>query len=189
MRRLAEALSLFLVTNIDDLVVLALFFGWASSRRERWQGVLGQYVGFVLLLLLSILGAAGATLLPDDAIRWLGLLPLALGLHAGWTALRERRSVAEEAPVRRAVGWWTVAGVTFANGGDNVGVYVPAFAQLEAAEVALFVAVFLGLVALWCLLAARIAAHPRGAATLDRWGDVVYPVALIAIGVALLATG
>ena len=190
MRRLAEAFSLFAVTNIDDLVVLALFFGWAAGRRERWQVVLGQYAGFVLLLVLSTLGAAGAALLPEGAIRWLGLVPLALGLGAGWSAMRERREEGEEdTPARRAIGWWVVAGVTFANGGDNVGVYVPAFAQLDAREVAVTVAVFLCLVAVWCVAAVRIAAHPRVEASLERWGDVIYPVALIAIGVVLLLNG
>lgn len=189
MRDVAEALSLFVVTNIDDLVVLALFFGWASTRRERVQVVVGQYVGFVALLAVSVVGAAGATLLPEGAIRWLGLVPLALGLYAGWVALRERRGGPEDASPRRSLGWWTVAGVTFANGGDNVGVYVPAFAQLDANEVALFAAVFLCSVAVWCWAAARIAGHPRVAAALDRWGDVLYPVALVVIGAVILMSG
>ena len=190
MRRLAEAFSLFAVTNIDDLVVLALFFGWAAGRRERWQVVLGQYAGFVLLLVLSTLGAAGAALLPEGAIRWLGLVPLALGLGAGWSAMRERREEGEEdTPARRAIGWWVVAGVTFANGGDNLGVYVPAFARLDPGDVAIYVGVFLVLVALWCAIALRIAAHPPIAAALERWGDVLYPVALVCIGVVLLLNG
>jgi cadmium resistance protein CadD (predicted permease) len=192
MRRLVEAISLFAVTNVDDLVVLSLFFGWASTRRDRVQVVLGQYVGFALLLVLSVVGAAGATLLPDGAVRWLGLVPLALGVVAGWQTLRERRArrdEAEETVPRRALGWWAVAGVTFANGGDNLGVYIPAFAQLDRAAVASFVAIFLCLVALWCAMAVRIAGHPRVAAALDRWGDVLYPAALVAIGVVLLVSG
>jgi cadmium resistance protein CadD (predicted permease) len=189
MRRLVEAISLFAVTNVDDLVVLSLFFGWATTRRERGQVVLGQYVGFALLLVLAVVGAAGAALLPDGAVRWLGLVPLALGLYAGWQTLGARRADADEAAPRRALGWWAVAGVTFANGGDNLGVYIPAFAQLDGAAVATFVAIFLCLVALWCAAAVRIAGHPRVATALDRWGDVLYPAALVVIGVVLLVSG
>ncbi len=76
-----KAASIFAVTNIDDIVVLAVFFGQAGpSRAAAIRVVLGQYVGFAAILAVSVAGAlGGAELLPRAAIPYLGLLPLLLG--------------------------------------------------------------------------------------------------------------
>src|SRR5689334_12979011 len=117
---------MFAATNIDDMVVLAVFFGRAAAGRTGVvRVVVGQYVGFIAILALSLLGALGARLLPHAAIPYLGLLPLFLGIRAAWRLWRPQD---EDDPGRRGVGVVDVAAVTFANGGDNIGVYVPVFA-------------------------------------------------------------
>lgn len=73
--------------------------------------------------------AYGATFLPGSAVPYLGLLPRALGAKAAVQAWRHRGAAEEE----RQAGEGgpkplEVAAVTFANGGDNIGVYVPVFA-------------------------------------------------------------
>ncbi|WP_236053385.1 cadmium resistance transporter [Streptomyces musisoli] len=91
--------------------------------------MLGQYLGFAAILAASVAAAFGATFLPESAIPYLGFLPLALGLEAAWQTWRHRgiedddRAAEEGGP--KAL---EVAAVTFANGGDNIGVYVPVFA-------------------------------------------------------------
>ncbi|WP_255512796.1 cadmium resistance transporter [Kribbella sp. VKM Ac-2568] len=74
------------------IVVLALFFGHAHEhgRAGAIRVVVGQYLGFAAILAASIVGALGAGLLPESVIPYLGLLPLYLGLRAGWSAWRER---------------------------------------------------------------------------------------------------
>ena len=71
---------------------------------------------------------AGA-FLPSAAIPYFGLIPLGLGLWAAWQAWRgDDDDDDDEAKVAgKKVGVWTVAGVTLANGGDNIGVYTPVF--------------------------------------------------------------
>ena len=54
-----------------------------------------------------------------------------------------------------------VAGVTIANGADNVAVYVPVFRALGAADSAVFLLVFVLLIALWCAAGAWLGGHPR----------------------------
>ena len=82
---------MFAVTNIDDLLVLALFFGrWAGHRGASARVVLGQYLGFAGILVASVAGALGAGLLPRPAVAYLGLLPLLLGIRAAWEVWRER---------------------------------------------------------------------------------------------------
>jgi len=132
---IAQAAGLFAVTNVDDIVLLALYFGQAAGQRgPTLRVVSGQYLGFAGILGASVVGALGAGLLPESAIPYLGLLPLALGLRAGWRTWRERHNTQDDkewhkdATDRSAPGVLAVAAVTFANGGDNIGVYVPVFA-------------------------------------------------------------
>ncbi|MCP2197018.1 Cadmium resistance protein CadD, predicted permease [Lentzea flava] len=136
-----RAAGMFAVTNVDDLVLLALFFARARSAR---QVVVGQYLGFAGILVVAVLGALGASLLPEQFRPWLGLIPLALGLKAAWSLWRGNDDD-EEPDV--APGVLAVAGVTLANGGDNIGVYVPVFTVADSLWV--YVAVFLVLVGLW----------------------------------------
>jgi cadmium resistance transporter len=88
---LGQAAVMFAVTNIDDIVVLAVFFGRAVDERAgATRVIVGQYLGFVGILTVSVLGALGANLLPEAAIPYLGVLPLLLGLRAAWQVWRSR---------------------------------------------------------------------------------------------------
>lgn len=130
-----RAIGTFAFTNIDDAVVLAVFFGQARGHRGANLRIIGgQYLGFMALLAVSLAGAiVGTALLPTTALPYLGLLPIALGFWAGWTTWRERRRGRDEgvdavAASAQSMRVWRVAVVTFGNGGDNIGVYVPIFA-------------------------------------------------------------
>jgi len=172
-----QAVGMFAVTNIDDLLVLVLFFGQVAGNGGAVTPVVaGQYLGFAAILSASILGAVGANLLPASAIPYLGLLPLTLGVRAAWTAWRDRGGGwdAEQArPVSGEAGprVWQVTAVTLANGGDNIAVYVPVFAVAGAGGMAVYTAVFLVGVALWCAAARFLATRPVIARALARWGQ------------------
>jgi cadmium resistance protein CadD (predicted permease) len=88
---------MFAATNIDDLLVLALFFGQAAGKRgSALRITLGQYLGFSAILLASVVGALGAALLPGSFIPYLGLLPLLLGVRSAWEVWRERGDRSDE---------------------------------------------------------------------------------------------
>ena len=173
---------MFAVTNIDDLVVLAVFFGQGGSRARV---VAGQYLGFLALVAVSVLGALGAGLLPDRVIPFLGLVPVLLGLRAAWQLWRHRGD--DDDDVRPGGGVLQVAAVTFANGGDNIGVYVPVFTVAGPAGTAGYLAVFLVGVAVWCAASWFLATRPVIARALARWGHYILPVVLLVIGVTILA--
>ncbi|MFD9891690.1 cadmium resistance transporter [Amycolatopsis sp. NPDC059027] len=188
MGQLGPAAGVFAVTNVDDLVLLALFFAKAAGERGgAVRVVAGQYLGFAAILAVSICGALGADLLPERMIPWLGLLPLLIGLRAGWLAWRGRHAE-DDAPPADRVAILSVAGVTVANGGDNVGVYVPVFAAAGTRELVVYAVVFLALVAVWCGAGRFLATRPPIARVLARWGHVVLPVVLIGIGLLILCT-
>ncbi|MCK2239160.1 MULTISPECIES: cadmium resistance transporter [unclassified Crossiella] len=188
---LGQAVVMFVVTNVDDIVLLALFFGQATGSRGVIRVVAGQYLGFAGILAASIVGALGAGLLPAPVIPYLGLLPLVLGLRAGWQAWRERRSGGEDESEVPGAGPTVaaVAAVTFANGGDNIGVYVPVFANAGTTGLIVYTVVFLLLVGVLCVLGRYFATRPLVARALARWGHVALPVVLIGIGLLILVEG
>jgi cadmium resistance protein CadD (predicted permease) len=189
---LGQAVGMFAVTNLDDIVVLALFFGQAHGRAGAIRVVIGQYLGFAAILAASIIGALGAGLLPESIIPYLGVLPLFLGLRAAWSAWRDRENHDQDEPEAKSFSGpsiWQVAAVTLANGGDNIGVYVPIFAVAGIKGMTVFVAVFLIGVALWCLAGRYFATRPVIARALSRWGHIMLPIVLITIGLLILIEG
>ncbi len=129
-----QAVGLFLVTNIDDIIVLSLFFARGAGVGGTTTAILvGQYLGFGAILAASVLVAVGATtFLPEEVIAYFGLIPLLLGAYAAWRAWRGRGEDDEQKTAGKKVAVGTVAAVTFANGGDNIGVYVPVFVTVGA---------------------------------------------------------
>ncbi|GAB3112418.1 cadmium resistance transporter [Janibacter alkaliphilus] len=188
---LLQAVGLFIATNIDDIIVLSLFFARGAGRSGTTAKILvGQYLGFLGILAAAVLVTIGAGwALPSEAIPYFGLIPLALGLWAGWQALRGEGDDDDAAVAGKSVAVATVAGVTFANGGDNIGVYVPVFLNISMAAVITYCLVFLLLVAVLVGLAKFVATREPIAEVLERWEHILFPIVLIGLGVAILVGG
>lgn len=125
-------------------------------------------------------------------IPYLGLLPLALGLKAAWQGWRHRneadgeREAGEEDGGPKVV---EVAAVPLADGGDNVGAYVPVFATAGAGGMSVYAVVFLILVGVWCFAGRFFATRPLVAGALSRWGHVLLPSVLISLGLLIPVEG
>ena len=187
-----QAIGLFAATNIDDIIVLSLFFARGAGQRGTTARILaGQYLGFAGILVAAILVTTGAgAFLPPAAIPYFGLIPLGLGLWAAWEAWRGDGDDDDEAKVAgKKVGVGTVAGVTFANGGDNIGVYTPVFLSVEPLAVVAYCVIFLALVAVLVALAKFVATRPPIAEVLERWEDILFPIVLIGLGIVILVSG
>lgn len=194
---IGQAVGVFAVTNIDDILILALFFGQLAGVRGRTARVaLGQYLGFGAILAASLVGALGAGFMPTEWLPYLGLLPLLLGLRAAWNLWRERREATDDdqgdangEEAEAGPGALSIAAVTLANGGDNIGVYIPLFAVAGVGGQIVYVAVFLVLVAVWVAAGRFLATRPPIARALARWGHYLLPVVLIGIGLVILIEG
>jgi cadmium resistance protein CadD (predicted permease) len=82
------AATAFLVTNVDDLFLLTLWF----VRRSRFGTVLlGQFVGFSAILFFCLIGYWGLRFLSQSGMHWLGLAPIAIGVKQLLSVLREQR--------------------------------------------------------------------------------------------------
>ncbi|GAA4735796.1 cadmium resistance transporter [Phytohabitans rumicis] len=182
----AAAVGVFAGTNVDDLVVLTVLFLAArtAGRPRPWQIWAGQYAGIGVLVAVSAVAALGLTIVPDGWIRLLGLIPLALGVRGLIAALRHDDDAPE--PVT-ASGLLSVAGVTIANGGDNISVYTPLLRTIGLAGSLVTVAVFAVLVAVWCAAGSLLASHPKVIAGARRYGHWIVPAVFIAVGALILA--
>lgn len=188
------AVGLFFLTNIDDVIVLALFFARGAGQRGTMVRILGgQYLGFIGILGAAVLVSLGAgAFLPEEAIPYFGLFPLILGLRAAWHVWcnRDDDDDDDESKVTgKKIGVWTVAAVTFGNGGDNIGVYVPVFLNVEPAAVFAYCVVFLALVIVLVWLAKFVATRRPIAEVLERWEHILFPVVLIILGLFILING
>ncbi len=188
---IALGITAFAATNVDDSLILLLFFG---DRRYRIRHVFaGQALGVGLLVLISLAGALLALAVPERWVGLLGLLPVALGVRE-LVARRRGGADSVRAPESTlsagAPGWRraaAVAGVTLANGGDNVGVYAPLFAARSPAETTLLLTVFAAMLAVWLFGALYLARRSAMARPIGLVGRAVFPYLLILLGAAILS--
>jgi cadmium resistance protein CadD (predicted permease) len=190
---IAEAAGLFAVTNFDDIVILSLFFSQGAGKRGSARRVIaGQYLAFTAILAVAIAVTVGASFLPKAALPYLGLLPIALGLRDASKVWKNRKPSDSGERAESGQGGPTilkVATTTFANGGDNIGVYVPVFTNVGASGTVVYCVVFLVLVGIWCAAGRFVATRPVIARPLSRWGHILLPVVLITIGLLILIEG
>lgn len=177
---LALAVTLFASTNIDDLVVLIGFF---TDRRLRARDIVaGQFAGMSVLFLLSASGALLSLVTPKAFLGLLGIVPIAIGIR-NLSDLRPDAPDPQNTPQKGVVG---VALVTIANGGDNLGIYIPAFAVHSGGEIGFIAVVFVAMTALWCVLAHWMVNHSRFGAPLRRYGHILAPMVLIGLGIVTI---
>jgi cadmium resistance protein CadD (predicted permease) len=177
---LALAVTLFASTNIDDLIVLIGFF---ADRRIRTRDIVaGQYAGLTVLFLISAAASLLSLVIPGVYVGLLGIFPIVIGVRK-LSGLRHDGSESQNSSPGSVAG---VALVTIANGGDNIGVYMPAFVVHSARQIGVIAMVFIALTALWCMLAHWMVNHPGLGAPLRRYGHILSPLVLIGLGILIL---
>jgi len=170
----------FALTNIDDLVLLTLFF---AGRVPMSRVVAGQYLGFSGIVALSLTGSWAAVSIPSVWFRVLGVLPLVVGIKQ----LLQMHRVQWKSDTRD-VGVFSIAFVTLANGGDNIGVYVPFFA-IHHTRIGAILLVYAVLLILWCAAGKWLGNHTLVLRSIDRYGHFIVPFVFIGLGTYILATG
>lgn len=174
----------FAATNIDDIFILMLLFSAAEHDNCRCRIALGQFLGVGILTAISLSGAAGLGLLPDIYLRLLGLVPLAMGLRA-WLQRNKPEAEEETNPAGKGTVCSTAL-LTVANGGDNLGVYLPLFAGYTWKQSLLVVLIFALMTGLWCLLGKYLADLPKVGTLLQRYRGVLVPWVLMLLGLYIL---
>jgi len=200
-----SAIGAFIVTNIDDIFVLMLLFSQAKTHAKTSDGrkvnmktknnlinpreiVIGQYLGFSLLVLISLLGTFGVMLIPKQWVGLLGLIPIFLGIK-----LFIKGEDEDEGAILSSLNsgkfnklFMSIAFITFANGGDNIGIYVPYFSTLNISELVVTVIIFLLMVAIWCFLGYRLAAFRHVSEILEKYGRWIIPIVFVGLGIYIM---
>jgi cadmium resistance protein CadD (predicted permease) len=180
---IAAAAALFAGTNVDDLIVLAVLSASAraTGHPRRWEIWAGQYLGFGVLLTVSLAAARGLRLIPHGWLWLLGLVPLGLGLGKLLAALLARRR-GEPPPAAVPGGMAGLAALTITNGGDNVAAYAPVLAA-GGIGTGVTIAVFAVGVAVWCLAGWWLVSHHRVAEIVRDRGHWIVPAVFVLVAV------
>jgi cadmium resistance transport/sequestration family protein len=186
---IAAAVGLFAATNIDDIVVLTvLFLAATRGALPGWKVIAGQYLGFIALVALSVVAAAGLTIVPDEWVGFLGLVPLGIGVYGLIRTLRRLRNDDDDddESAIRAGGLLGVAGITIANGADNISLYTPVFRTSPIPDTVVTIVVFLILVAVWCLIARFVGTNKKVTEALEKIEHWLVPAVFIGLGLYIL---
>jgi cadmium resistance protein CadD (predicted permease) len=174
------SVATFTLTNIDDLMLLTFFF----ARRVPMKTIVaGQYLGFSGIVALGLAGSWAAMSIPSAWFRLLGVLPLAVGVKQllGMHRVHWKSDTG-------SVGWFSIALVTLANGGDNIGVYLPFFA-IHHTRIGTILLVYAALLMLWCAAGRWLGNHPFVLRSIDRYGHFIVPLVFMGLGIYILAKG
>jgi len=199
---IVAAIAAFAATNIDDILILMFFFSQVNSSFRIHHIILGQYLGFMGLLLLSLPGFLGGLIIPKAWTGLLGLVPIYIGLQQILNPETQTPEIPSIASGKRsqpkssglmsyfnpllAPQTYSVAAITLANGGDNIGIYVPFFASLSWFKLLVVIITFLSLVGVWCAIAYGLTRQPMIGKVLNRYGHKVVPFVLIGLGLLIL---
>jgi len=192
----------FAATNIDDIVILMLFFAQVNSTFRPRHIVVGQYLGFTVLIVASLPGFFGGLIVPKAIIGLLGFVPIAIGIkHLVSRGSQENdvqavsgefsRSQPNSSVLSKLANLlnpqiFNVAAVTIANGGDNIGIYLPLFASSDLRSLVVILVVFFLSIAVWCYVAYRLTSQRAIANILTRYTQAIVPFVLIGLGIFIL---
>lgn len=136
--------------------------------------------------MVSVAAAMLAFRVRPELIALTGFVPLALGLdklwqlkHPGAAPDVNRQEQPGAATLQSQV--LAVSTVTVANGGDNLGVYIPVFGSRPSA-LPIFAAVFVAMTAIWCCAGYMLVRHPLG----GRAKAIEHDIARIRSGCAFM---
>ena len=176
----------FIATTIDDLFLDMLFFAQATTRKQVQSIFAGKYVGIGVLVLLSCLGAYGLQFVPEKYIGFLGLIPIAIGVKEGLENFKKSEEDLEEQPELSKGFLWSVVLVTISSGADNIGVYIPLFANYSMIQMVAVVITFAVMVACWCFLGKTLSSLPYLRKFLLKYKQIIVPVVLICLGIYII---
>ena len=187
---IVTAAILYIATALDLLVILLMFFARAKTRKEYRDIYIGQYVGSVALIVVSLFFAFVLNYVPEKWILGLlGLIPIYLGIKVaiyGDSDGEERaKKELNEKGLSKLVG--TIAIVTIAScGADNIGVFVPYFVTLSVTNLLITLFVFLILIFVLVFTAQKLANIPGVGEIVEKFGRWIMAVIYIALGLFII---
>ncbi|EMR8146863.1 TPA: CadD family cadmium resistance transporter [Neisseria gonorrhoeae] len=188
-QNVVTSIILYSGTAVDLLIILMLFFAKKKSGKDIINIYLGQFLGSVSLILLSLLFAFVLDYIPSkEILGLLGLIPIFLGLKVLLLGDSDGESIAKEGLRKDNKNLiFLVAMITFAScGADNIGVFVPYFTTLNLANLIVALLTFLVMIYLLVFSAQKLAQVPSVGETLEKYSRWFVAVVYLGLGIYIL---
>lgn len=188
-QNVVTSIILYSGTAVDLLIILMLFFAKRKSRKDIINIYLGQFLGSVSLILLSLLFTFVLDYIPSkEILGLLGLIPIFLGLKVLLLGDSDGEAIAKEGLRKDNKNLiFLVAMITFAScGADNIGVFVPYFTTLNLANLIVALLTFLVMIYLLVFSAQKLAQVPSVGETLEKYSRWFVAVVYLGLGIYIL---
>lgn len=188
-QNVVTSIILYSGTAVDLLIILMLFFAKRKSRKDIINIYLGQFLGSVSLILLSLLFAFVLHYIPSkEILGLLGLIPIFLGLKVLFLGDSDGEAIAKEGLRKDNKNLiFLVAMITFAScGADNIGIFVPYFITLNLADLIVALLTFLVMIYLLVFSAQKLAQLPSVGETLEKYSRWFIAVVYLGLGIYIL---
>lgn len=186
---IVTSIILYSGTAVDLLIILMLFFAKRKSRKDIINIYLGQFLGSVSLIFLSLLFAFVLNYIPSkEILGLLGLIPIFLGLKVLLLGDSDGEAIAKDGLRKDNKNLiFLVAMITFAScGADNIGVFVPYFTTLNLANLIVTLLTFLVMIYLLVFSAQKLAQVPSVGETLEKYSRWFIAVVYLGLGMYIL---
>ena len=188
-QNIVTSIILYSGTAVDLLIILMLFFAKRKSRKDIINIYLGQFLGSVSLILLSLLFAFVLNYIPSkEILGLLGLIPIFLGLKVLLLGDSDGEAIAKEGLRKDNKNLiFLVAMITFAScGADNIGVFVPYFTTLNLANLIVALLTFLVMIYLLVFSAQKLAQVSSVGEILEKYSRWFIAVVYLGLGMYIL---
>ena len=188
-QNIVTSIILYSGTAVDLLIILMLFFAKRKSRKDIINIYLGQFLGSVSLIFLSLLFAFVLNYIPSkEILGLLGLIPIFLGLKVLLLGDSDGEAIAKEGLRKDNKNLiFLVAMITFAScGADNIGVFVPYFTTLNLANLIVALLTFLVMIYLLVFSAQKLAQVSSVGEILEKYSRWFIAVVYLGLGIYIL---
>lgn len=188
-QNVVTSIILYSGTAVDLLIILMLFFAKRKSRKDIINIYLGQFLGSVSLILLSLLFAFVLNYIPSkEILGLLGLIPIFLGLKVLLLGDSDGEAIAKDGLRKDDKNLiFLVAMITFAScGADNIGVFVPYFITLNLANLIVALLTFLVMIYLLVFSAQKLVQVPSVGEILEKYSRWFIASVYLGLGIYIL---
>ena len=187
-------LATAVATTFDVNIYLTAFFSEVNRTFRPQHVVVGEILGFTALMMISLVGFVMGLVIPSTWTGLLGILPILIGLKNLIDLNKDDSAEDKSANLkinskyrgfdsRKRSLWdvirdpqtYRVSSVTIANGGNNLGIYIPLFATSSIQSLSVIIPICYLIVGCWLCMSYTLTHLPGIALVLSRYASSSFP--------------
>jgi cadmium resistance protein CadD (predicted permease) len=191
-----SAIAIFAAINLDNIFIIMTLFSQIDSNFRKFHIVIGQFIGTVVLMILTLFGTLVTFHLFHQLIALLGIIPIYMGVKSLIEYWRNTDSDSDDENEllfndRRPSNilnrnTFKVTSIAIASCFDDIGVYVSLFSNSTIYQIIVSIIVVFLLVGLLCYVSYKLITQPLISKVLKKYGRSITPFILIGLGVYIL---